>query len=210
MSGTPGTMNSAHAISGCHGVVEIIHARHHRWISRKECCRPSQQRGHEGRDADGDVVVATHRGEKHPQAETQDGRQGAIKECGPVAAKLDAEATAGKAATYRHLPGGEATWRIVDVVEGLLILHEREVLADGRPGEAAHLGDGGQADAVTLAALKLRKRVELIAVVDHEHVPVDIEVYVALVQSQEGHRALHSPQDARGVGRTLHEQAPCA
>lgn len=25
MSGTPGTMNSAHAISGCHGVVEIIH-----------------------------------------------------------------------------------------------------------------------------------------------------------------------------------------
>ena len=84
------------------------------------------------------------------------------------------------------------------------------VQASSFPGEAAHLGDGGQTDTVTLAALKLRKRVKLIAVVDHEYVPVDIEVYVALVQSQEGHRTLHRPQDARGVGRTLHEQASCA
>ena len=174
---------------------------------REECGSPCDECGYESRDADGYIVVAAACGQEHAQTETEDGCQRAIEERRPVATELYAEAAAGKAAADSYLPRSEAARRRANFLQRRLVLFKRIVVADGAPCELAYLSDGGHVDAVLLTALELGERVLGIAVVHHEHVPVDVEVQVAFVETKEGCGALHRTADARGVGCTLHKYA---
>ena len=177
------------------------------WVERKERGEPRNQRCHECRNSDGHIVVAALGRQEHSQAEAQDGCQGTEEERWPVATELDAESAAGKSAAYSHLPWGEAAWSGLDVVQGLLILFERIVFLDGCPGKLTYHRNGGKVDAVLLAALEFGEGVRLVAVVHHQHIPVDVEVHVAFVESEESCCTLHRSHDARCVGSTLHKDA---
>ena len=179
------------------------------WIERKEGGEPRYQRCHECRNTDGYIVVAALGRQEHSQAEAQDGCQGTEEECWPVATELDAESAAGKSAADGYLPRGEAAWGSLDVVQGLLILFERIVFLDGLPGELAYLRNGGKVDAVLFATLEFGEGMLLVAVVHHQHIPVDVKVHVAFVETEERCSTLHRTHNARGVGSTLHENAAC-
>ena len=58
-----------------------------------------------------------------------------------------------------------------------------------------------------LAALELGEGMLLVAIVYHQHVPVDVEVHVSLVEPEESCCTLHGSHDAGCVGSTLHENA---
>ena len=113
----------------------------------------------------------------------------------PVATELDAESAAGKTATDGYLPRGEAAWGGLDVVQGLLILFERIVFLDGLPGELTYLGNRGEVDTVLLASLELGEGMLLVAIVYHQHVPVDVKVHVSLVETEESCCTLHGSHD---------------
>ena len=104
-------------------------------------------------------------------------------------------------------PMAEAAWGGLDVVQGLLILFERIVFLDGLPGELTYLGNRGEVDTVLLASLELGEGMLLVAIVYHQHVPVDVKVHVSLVETEESCCTLHGSHDAGCVGSTLHENA---
>ena len=177
------------------------------WVERKERGEPRNQRCHECRNSDCHIVVAAFGWQEHSQAEAQNGCQGAEEECRPVATELDTESTTGKTTADGYLPRSEAAWSGLDVIQGLLILFERIVFLDGCPGKLTYHRNGGKVDAVLLAALELGEGMLLIAIVHHQYVPVDVEVHVSLVKTEESSCTLHGSHDARGVGSTLHENA---
>ena len=112
-----------------------------------------------------------------------------------------------KPAADGYLPRGEAAWGGLDVVQSLLILFERIVILDGLPGELTYLGNRGEVDTVLLASLELGEGMLLVAIVYHQHVPVDVKVHVSLVETEESCCTLHGSHDAGCVGSTLHENA---
>lgn len=182
----------------------------YRRIDRQEGREPCQQRGHEG--GDGDAHQPVHALASEPSLEIHAHRSGdgGIEERCPVATELNAEAAAGEARSDGHLQGSVVAGHRLDLVELLFEALQRIVLLDGRPEHLAHSGDGGHVDAVLLDALELRERVLLITQVHHQHVVTDVNVDVALGQSEVGFRTPHVAEDSGRVSQTLHQNASYA
>ena len=116
---------------------------------------PRQQRRHEGRDGDAHIVVDAKLVAFGAQAEAQDGSHRGVEKGRPVAAKLDAEAAAGKAGADGHLPGRIVAAPRAYGFQFLLVAVDCVVLANGAPRQFADGRYGRHVHAVLFAALEL-------------------------------------------------------
>ena len=94
---------------------------------------PCQQSGNECGDGDVHIMIGTQFVEYGPQAESENGCNGSIEECRPVATELDAESAAGKPGTDRYLPRGVIAFPAPDVFQLFLVSFQRIVFPDRPP-----------------------------------------------------------------------------
>ena len=78
-------------------------------------------------------MIGTQFVEYGPQAESENGCNGSIEECRPVATELDAESAAGKPGTDRYLPRGVIAFPAPDVFQLFLVSFQRIVFPDRPP-----------------------------------------------------------------------------
>ena len=177
----------------------------------------SSGRGRQGREGGGvGEAGRQERGDRHadvmvdaplhavgPGLEAAERADGGVEEGDPVATEQLAEAAAGESGADGHEERLVAPGLVGDLLELLLETVDGVILLDRPPGEAADLRQGGHVDAMFLAFLELGEGVGLVADVDHDHGPVDVEVQFVLGDSQKSGEPFHVAVDAVGVGRAL-------
>ena len=129
--------------------------------------------------------------EVHAEAVAQNGCNGGIKESGPVAAELDAEATAGKTGADGHHPLAVRAFGRGDAFKFFAVFLERIVLTDGFPCEFADVLNGCHVDAMLVTPLKLGERVFLVTEIHLQHIVGDVNMERIFRQSQIGCTTLH-------------------
>ena len=174
----------------------------------------TEEPGYQCRDecgqSDVEVRVAAFRVEKQPEAETEYGGDGSVKESRPVAAELYAEAATGKASSDSHLPRGVVAFGLTNALQFLLVSLHRVVLLYSAQREIAYLRDGSHVDAVVLAAFEFSVRVRLVRKVHHQHIVIHIHVQVLFGQAEVCSGAFHCSYDAACVRGTFRQQTACA
>ena len=194
--------------------VDQRHARHDKqgtgqqWVIRRiRQCRERGGVGQAGRYECGDrhayVMVDAPLHAVSPCLETAERANGGIEEGDPVATEQLTETAAGKSGADGHHEGLIASRLVGDLLELFLETIDGIILLDRPPGETADLRKGGHVNAMFLAFLELGEGVGLVADVDHDHGPADVEVQFVLGDSQKSGDPFHVPVDAVGVGRAL-------
>ena len=174
-----------------------------------EGTQPGKQRTHKGCTTNGNAAVGSTCHQHLSETQSQDGCYGAQQEGHPITTELNTETSAGQSASDGHHPGCIVAGTIADVMQVMLKLVERIVLADGSPRESAHLGDGCKVDGMVQATAELGERMGSVAVIDLQHLVVDHDVQIVLVQAEPYCHTLHIPQHAGSIGTAFHQQATC-
>ena len=188
-----------------HGGKPMWQGSHDGWRHREECREPCEDCGDEGGYTDVNVSVGPFLVEEGTEAETDDGGNGGIEECRPVAAELYAESSACEAGSHSHLVGGVIARLLADFLQFLLVFVERVIFFYRPPGEFADGRNCRHVDAVLVAALEFAERVLLVAEVHLQHVVSNVDVQILLRQSEISRRAVEVSQNAAGVGAACHE-----